>query len=402
LEKAYLKSSIEELVENPVFISWILHGRNHKEWESFLNEHPEFKPTARKAQKIVELLRDRQDNLSEDEILNIWKNIEKFDSQFTYQRNYFSLKHFLRYAAILLFALVIGASGLWFFHKDAHSYRFATDFISGSLSNSHLKLTNGTIVELEKENSKVVMNSDKKIIINNEKVINLSTVSSPDISKLNEVIVPVGKKSHLILEDGTSVWLNAGSKMAFPTKFDGKKREVYLDGEAYFEVAHNQDKPFFVNTENISIKVLGTKFNISAYKTDELAETVLLEGSVAVSEKSVLGYMMEKAILSPNQKASYNRNDRSISVVNVQDVDISIAWIEGMFRFSQQSLHEVLNKLQRYYNVQFIYDHEFSTSDLITGKLDLNVPLEKSMRALADVANLQIEIKDGNVYIKKK
>ena len=402
MEKSYLKSSIEELVENPVFISWILHGRNHKEWESFLNEHPEFKPTARKAQKIVELLKDRQDHLSEDEILNIWKNIEEFDKKFYYRRSYFSLKHLLRYAAILVFALVIGVSGLWFFRQNTHSFQFASDFISGSPSNSHLKLANGTVVELERENSNVVMNTDRQIIINDERVIDLNTVTSPDISKLNEVIIPAGKKSHLILEDGTSVWLNAGSKMAFPTKFDGKKREVFLDGEAYFEVAHDQDKPFFVNTENISVKVLGTKFNISAYKTDELAETVLIEGRVTVSEKSVLGYMMEKAILNPNQKASYNRNNRSISVVNVQDVDISIAWIEGMFRFSQQSLHEVLNKLERYYNVQFIYDSEFSTSDLITGKLDLNVPLEKAMRALADVASLQIEIKDGNVYIKKK
>jgi ferric-dicitrate binding protein FerR (iron transport regulator) len=219
---------------------------------------------------------------------------------------------------------------------------------------------------------------------------------------MNEVVIPFGNKSQLILPDGTKVWLNAGSRMAFPNKFSGKKREVFLEGEAYFEVTHNANLPFFVNTKDISIKVLGTKFNVSAYKTDKVAETVLLEGKVAVKELSSMGFMMKETMLAPNQKASFNKENKTISVQNERDADFAIAWTEGWFKFSQQNLNTVLNKLQRYYNVQFEYDPNFSTADMITGKLDLKESIEQTMVALGDVANIQYRINGDKIQIEKK
>ena len=402
MKKEYLQSSLEEFIENPEFIAWVLRGKNQKEWESFLHLNPEYKATIKKARILVELLRDRYDHLSEEEILGIWKNIDKFDNQYKERRRSFSPNKLLRYAAIMIFLLSVGTIGFWLFNQPKQSYQFVSNNQNQAKSHSYITLSNGKVVELNKETSKVALGADQQIVIDNEKVIDLSKTSENNLSKMNEVVIPFGKKSQLILADGTKVWLNAGSRMAFPTSFHGKTREIFLDGEAYFEITHQNELPFVVNTGDIVVKVLGTRFNLSAYKTDNLTETVLLEGKVVVRELSALGYLKGETILTPNQKASYNRNDRSISVKNEPDVDLSIAWIDGMFKFSQQTLVEVLNKLERYYNVQFLYDKDFPKTDLISGKLDLKDSVERVMLALADVADLQYRINSEKIYIEKK
>lgn len=402
MKKEYLQFTLEELIENRDFVAWILHGLHHKEWETFLSENQEFKSTAKKARKIVELLRDSQDHLSENEILDIWKNIENFDERTRKKNRQIKLHRIMRYAAILVFAMLIGGSAYWMLVQNQKSYTFTSSLDEKSVTQSRLFLADGTTVNLEKKNSKIDLNAEQQVVIDNKQVIDLSKKSDVDNSKMNEVVIPFGKKSQLLLEDGTKVWLNAGSRMAFPTKFSGKKREVFLEGEAYFEVAHNKDFPFQVNTGEIAIKVLGTKFNLSAYKTDKVVETILLEGKVGISERSALGFIKHETILAPNQKASFDKTDKSISVNNEPDVEFAIAWTEGWFKFSHQSLDDVLNKLQRYYNIQFVFDSDFSTADLITGKLDLKDSINQVMTALSDVAKIQYRVNGNQIYIEKK
>lgn len=399
MKKEYLQLSLEELIENREFIAWVLRGKHQKEWDSFLSENPEFKNIANKGKQIVELVRDTNDHISKDDILILWKNIENFDNQVRHSRR-IKLRNFMRYAAFLVVVLSIGAA--WMTYRNPKPYVFSTNSNNIATTQSLLFLSDGTTIDLKNDNSKIALNSNEQITIDNDRIIDLSKTDNPDDTKMNEVVIPYGKKSQLILEDGTKVWLNAGSHMAFPTKFDQKKREVFLEGEAYFEVAHNKSRPFCVNTNEISIKVLGTKFNISAYQSDHLTETVLIEGKVSVSERSALGLFNEETILSPHQKASYNKEKQTISVRDEPDVEFVIAWTEGWFKFSKQSLNEVLNKLQRYYNVQFVYDNEFPTTDLISGKLDLKDSIDQVMNALSDVANLHYRYSGNKIKIDKK
>lgn len=402
VKKEYLHYTPEELIETSEFVAWVLHGKHQSEWEIFQEENPEFKLTIKKAQKIVELLKDRHENLNEDEILQIWKKIESFDNQQRKPIRKLIPAKILRYAAILIFALMIGGTaGYYFIANDQEEYVFSTEVVADSGNQSRIHLSDGTTVDLTTKDSKISMNAGQLVIDNNQ-VIDLSKSGSSDDSKMNEVVIPFGKKSQLILADGTKVWLNAGSRMAFPNKFSGKKREVFLEGEAYFEVAHNAKVPFYVNTNDISIKVLGTKFNISAYKTDKQTEAVLLEGKVAVRDRSAMGLLNRETLLAPNQKASFNRENKTISISNEVDADFAIAWTEGWFKFSQQNLNGVLNKLQRYYNVQFVFDSGFSTADLITGKLDLKESIEQTMLALGDVAGIKYRINGDQVVIEKK
>ncbi len=402
MKKEYLDLSFEELLEDSKFVAWMVRGDHQQEWESFLSEHPEFRYKVKKVRKILNLLHERTDNLSEEELLKIWRNIEGFDDHIKNRSGRIKLFSMIRYAAVLILALFVGSAGLWIVTNHQKSYNYTSSIVPGSATQSRLLLSNGTTVDLEKKDSKIAMNNGKKIVIDNEKIIDLSQTAVPDESKMNEVVIPFGKKSQLILADGTKVWLNAGSRMAFPTKFTSKKREVFLEGEAYFEVTHNQELPFVVNTSELSIKVLGTRFNVSAYDSDRLTETVLLEGKVSVSERSMLGLLKSETILSPNQKASYDHTDRLITVKSEPDVEFAIAWTEGWFKFSQHSLQDVINKLQRFYNVQFVFDTQFSTADLISGKLDLKESVEAVMVALSDVANIQYRVDGNKIYINKK
>lgn len=402
MKKEYLRFSIEELIDERLFVNWVLIGENHTKWELFLTEHPEFRSVTQKARKVIELLRDHKDHISKDDILKIWENIEKFDGEIKNRPRRIKRLSYLRYVAVLVVTLLIGATGFWMFNQNHNSYIFSTNYTSEADSASLLLLPDGTTVDLETKNSKIALNADKQIIINNGKVIDLREKSGSSNSKMNEVVIPYGKKSQLVLEDGTKVWLNAGSKMAFPTKFTGKKREVFLEGEAYFEVTHNENQPFWVNTKEISIKVLGTKFNISAYQTDYLTETVLIEGKVSVSERSSMVFHQAETILHPNQRASYHKTNKTISVRHEPDVEFIIAWTEGWFKFSKQSMNDVLNKLQRYYNIQFVYDAGLPTSDLISGKLDLKDSIEQVMIALSDVANIKFRICNEKIFIENK
>lgn len=402
MKKEYLKFTPEELIDDSEFIAWALRGKNQKVWEIFLADHPEFKTTVLEAQRIADMLQDDQDHINDEDILNIWKNIERFDT-ITRNRKHreIILRGVLRYAAVLAVILAVGGGGFWFSNLNHKTYVYKTNPPSDTGIQSRLILSNGTTINLEKENSKIALNSDEKIVLNNEKVIDLSDIDNPEESKMNEVNIPFGKKSQLLLEDGTKVWLNAGSRMAFPTKFNGKSREIFLEGEAYFEVAHNQNLPFIVNTSNISVKVLGTKFNLSAYKTDILTETVLIEGKVAIKKQSTWGFLSGETILMPNQKASFSSDNQTLTVKNEPDVESAIAWREGLFKFSHQSVNSVLNQLQRYYNVHFEFSREFKTNDVITGKLDLKESIEKVMVVLADVANIQYRIDGNKIYIEE-
>lgn len=377
-----------------------LKGSPKNEILSQLTKDEEAAEEYRKIKNVWALASSTKE-MSEAQVENLYHNFEK---QLAVKQKSFRIfsSSFLKYAAILILFLSIGAASFWSFYRNQKSYVYSTITDSGNNGKSQLHLSNGTLVDLEKDNSKIALSSDQKITIDNEKVIDLNNTSQTEDSKMNEVVVPFGKKSQLTLEDGTKVWLNAGSRMAFPTKFKGNKREVFLEGEGYFEVAHNEKLPFFVNTSKIAIKVLGTKFNISAYESDQLIETVLIEGSVAINERTAFAFMKGESILKPNQKANYDRNNRSIFIEDEPNIDDVISWIEGWCKFNRQSINDVLTKLERYYNVQFEFGSEFPVEDLITGKLYLNDSIEQVMMTMEVVAKLQYRVNGNKIYIEKK
>jgi len=404
MKNKYLKYSLEKLLDDREFISWALYGIHKNEWNSFLSKHPDFFNEAQKAKEIVLLLKDSYDELNEGDILTMWQNIERFDTIQQKKGKTQFLRKIFRYAAVLLAFVTIGATAYWYFACSNQKYVFASGVSILKNGEAKLVLPSGKEVHLKRDNSTIVIKGKEAILINNEQSIDLRNhqqVIEEEV-KMNEVIIPFGKKSLLVLDDGTKVWLCAGSRLAFPTVFTGKKREVYLEGEAYFEVVHIPDQPFLVNTREVTLKVLGTSFYLSAYPSDKEIVTVLVKGSVMLSENSSLGLSRNKVILEPGQKASFNRSDKKINIEQEDIVEFYIAWTEGWFLFSKENLFAVFNKLERYYNVKFIYDKSFSSNDLISGKLDLKDSISDVLVTISGLSKISYKIENKNIYIERK
>lgn len=167
----------------------------------------------------------------------------------------------------------------------------------------------------------------------------------------NTMSTPRGGQYHLVLADGTNVWLNAASSIKYPTAFAGKDRAVEITGEAYFEVAHNASKPFRVTANGQTVEVLGTHFNINAYGDEPVLKTTLFEGRVKVSKSGVT------AILKPGQQAQIKTGgaDQSIHVVNDANLEEALAWKNGYFVFDGEKLESIMRKVSRWYDVDVSY-----------------------------------------------
>jgi len=191
------------------------------------------------------------------------------------------------------------------------------------------------------------------------------------VEKNNVLKIPYGKKLSVTLQDGTVVMLNSGSTLSYPASFSGKdKREVYLQGEAFFEVAKNPERPFFVKTNTIYTQVYGTVFNVSAYAEDGVAEVVLVEGSVGVGEVDV-NTSKTPQMLKPSQKASKLLDVESGFVVEDVDVSSYVSWTKGILTFENEAMSNIIKKLERQYNIQIINQFEELGERRFTGMFDV-------------------------------
>ena len=167
----------------------------------------------------------------------------------------------------------------------------------------------------------------------------------------NTISTPVGGQYQVVLSDDTRVWLNASSSIKFPTAFTKNERQVEIEGEAYFEVAKDKKRPFRVLTNGQKIEVLGTHFNVNAYKDEASIKTTLIEGSVKV----VSGRSND--ILKPGEQSRMSREDYGIRIVNV-DVEEAAAWKNGRFMFDNEDIHSIMRKISRWYGVEVVYEDD--------------------------------------------
>ncbi len=231
------------------------------------------------------------------------------------------------------------------------------------------------------DSSTIAYNASGSTIRVNNKQLDQKSSLEP---QYNTVLVPYGKRAHLSLADGTLVWLNSGSKLIYPTAFNTKSREVFLEGEGIFDVAHNAAKPFFVRASNhYSVRVLGTLFNVSCYATDAKVSTALLRGKVRVAyaKKGFFAGDTLQTDLKPGMIAALDKKRQTIKTT-VQDVEPLFSWRKGYYEFSQEKLPLVLEKLTRYYNVTFVINKEKNQSETYSGAFKLNDDLDKVVKTL--------------------
>lgn len=193
----------------------------------------------------------------------------------------------------------------------------------------------------------------------------------------NTIATPRGGQYQVMLSDGTRVWLNAASSLRYPASFKGDERVVELKGEGYFEVARNAAKPFIVKTNDMSIRVLGTHFNVLAYD-DEINSTTLLEGSIQVLGNNT------STIVKPGQQVQLNKADNSLKTVNDADLDEAVAWKNGYFQFCDANLPAIMRQISRWYDIDVVYRND-GRKHGFNGKIDRNTKLSSIVDALKQV-----------------
>lgn len=310
--------------------------------------------------------------------------------------------NYLKYAAIIV--VIIGSAVFYMnYRNDTSDYdRFMVSKPLMQLKGGDVKLLVDGIekIKIQEENSSIQYNSKGNIMIKSgEKVEELSGKIIPS-SKFNEVVVPYGKRTYITLSEGTRVWLNSGSRMVYPSVFDGDIREVYLEGEAIFEVAHNPEKPFFVEAKDYKVKVLGTVFNLSSYPDDAYASTALESGKVEIyyKGKSIFGESSTK--MTKGTLAVYNRETKTIETQKV-DVKNYMSWREGYLKIENQRLGLILKKLSRYYKIDIVLENKSFKETTFSGYLDLKDEIEDVLEVIRITSNISYEkISDNKIIIK--
>ena len=245
--------------------------------------------------------------------------------------------------------------------------------------NDRMKLSNEASLEYKKNGT---------LQVNKENVTKESSVHSKE--KLNHIIVPKGKRATITFSDGTSMYINSGSHVIYPSDFEKDKREILVEGEVYLEVAKDPKRPFFVKTKDFDVKVLGTTFNVSAYKDDAIASVVLVEGKVEVDNNN------HKTTIRPNEKIAITQGESTVSTVDVNEY---ISWKDYIMLFAEHRAGDVFTRLSRYYGVQIEYEPSIA-SYLVSGKLDLKNGINNSLDILTELLDIKYETTpDGNIRI---
>lgn len=388
----------EKLIENPLFFKWVYHPNQEIDlwWNTYLKMHQDEADQILRFKQSFIALDFPQEKLTDIEKKELAKRIIRgIESIETKTKRSRFLIGFARYAAIAILFFSIGGVFVYLQMGKQNNEWYAEETqIPSQLEGPVLILPEGESIALNKTESSLDYSNPENVLVNNESKL----LSRDKAEKLlsNQVIIPYGNRSKITLSDSTVVWLNAGSRLIFPSEFSGKHREVLLFGEAFFDVTRNEEMPFIVKTSSLEVKVMGTEFNVSAYPEDNTVQTVLKEGSVSIRRNNS-GIFESDIVLKPNQMALFNKNTQNSKVYDV-DASYYTIWVKGLLSFDDQDLSRVIKKIERYYNIQIRYTDPLVGLQKISGKLDLNKDLEEVFEYLAKVSSTEIRKIDNTNY----
>jgi transmembrane sensor len=303
---------------------------------------------------------------------------------------------FLKYAAAVLLAM-LSISYFIYTNTKIDKPQIGAVVATNSQKTDQivLKLANGSEVNLTNDGlSKTITEHGATLYSEKQGELNYKNSSSQpsEPAAYNEVTIPFGKQFKITLADGTKVWLNASSSLRFPVAFHPNKRDVYVTGEAYFEVSKDASRPFTVHTKQSEIVVTGTEFNVASHEDRNEVKTTLVEGSVNVN------FANQSMKLAPGEESTSNILNQPMSKVEA-DVEQTIAWKSGYFVFDQP-LKEVLNILSRWYGVTIILDKKIANST-VAGKFSNKRSLEQILTYIGKLKDFKVIVKSKTIELKK-
>ena len=292
-----------------------------------------------------------------------------------------------KYAAVLVFGLFIATV-------------FVNQFSSEQGTEIILEMSNGT--------KKIIALDVNQSIINGEGVLlgiqregkisyNDNTINGSEELVYNTLYVPYAKRFHLVFSDGSSVHLNAGTTIRFPVKFlKGQPREVFLDGEAFFDIIKDEKQAFIVQANRLRTKVYGTKFNVNSYRNNDLDQIVLQAGSVGVKSNGEQTKTSAEILLKPNEIAILDKTN----LLYKQKVDIKshIAWVKGVFMFKNERFEDIFKKLERHYDVSIQINQPALNDSRYTGTFDIET-IAEVLKTFSQLKGFSYEIDNKKITI---
>lgn len=384
-----LMEDILKYIDNSLFFKWVYEpDENVNEyWNCYLEKHPEEKDFLLGLKRELALFRISGQTFSEEKkrILS-----EKIAGQIMEKQKSSRIrkigKSFFKYAALAILFMGVGAVLMYYFNREKFQITDLALFEMPGiyLDKPTLVLSDGSNINLKKNESSVYYASCGHIVINGDSIIPVTTNTRNVEPVTNQLLVPYGSRAKVVLSDHSVVWVNAGSRLIYPSVFMEKEREVYLFGEAFFQVEKNEAKPFVVRTTDYRIKVLGTQFNVSAYPGDGVSQTVLTEGSIELDVNNG-SWFRRGVVLKPNELFSFDKGDKEIKIQKVQPEEY-VLWKDGILKFENEDFDRVLKKIERFYNIQIRLDNPLDGSIKIDGKLNLKEDKYEVLHYVSKVA----------------
>ncbi|MGL5014560.1 MAG: FecR family protein [Bacteroidales bacterium] len=236
------------------------------------------------------------------------------------------------------------------------------------------------------QEERLISTSKSEETIIEEKTLDSTLDNSDETSQL-KLVVPYGKRAKLTLDDGSKLWVNAGSIVSYPSKFTGKKREILLDGEVYIEVAKDENRPFIIKSRDLDVKVLGTQFNFSSYSSLDEKSVTLISGKVEIKNQS-----SNKVILKPNEHLAINENNQTVTTVDVMDYT---TWKDGYLSIRGLKVASILDKIAHYYNIKIVSQETLDYK--CSGRLKLSTNPQDVLHMISQTAPVRFE-KEGDMY----
>jgi ferric-dicitrate binding protein FerR (iron transport regulator) len=388
MEKKYLDLNATELAQDHDFLRWRLAGdpAAREFWEGFVGRHPEKAEVVAQAARIVGAVRMNHCRLTDAELR-------------TEQRRLIAAvgRRRMRWRAwkVAAAACVIGAVGAggYLLRPRQHDVSTQPRELMGAATAANVRLvtadggsmelTGDAAIESAADGTLWATGSDVRTLV--------AQGAGAEPTAMNKLIVPAGRRSSVTMPDGSTVWVNAGSTLEFPSHFDAESRAIRVEGEVYIEAAHDPARPLSVYTDGFTVRVLGTRFNVSAYSDQRRRTVTLVEGSVDV-------------VLPAGGTTTLRPDDMLVvedHVVRVERVDAERAtsWRNGILDFDGQTLASILGSVSRYYGVEI--ECEGADGISLSGKLLLFNDIETTLDNIAAIAPLTWRVDNGRIVIEK-
>lgn len=391
MNKDYSKYDSIKFSTDNYFLLWRISDNKEsaKFWNSFMEKHPEKHSEIQAAIRIINSIHINDYKFTQEESASVWQLIES------------SVQKPAKRVKKMWIALVVASSIallIWSHHILNEYLLFDTLKTDTSIKPDKnedilLVLGNNSSMSFD-QNAYITYDNAGNVVISNmtgEKVLRKKNIVNDVL--LNKLIVPKGKRSSLVLSDGSKIWINSGSTLEFPSKFEKNKREIDVNGEIYIEVVKDRNKPFIVNTSKFKIEVLGTKFNVSAYNEDKKHEVALVDGSVKIITDQ--GNSVE---IKPNELLTISRNSLMREYVDIYNY---ISWKDGIFKFTSEPLENIMLRLSRYYDISIDCTNDIRDID-ISGKLVLFDDPETVLNNISIIVPVKYKKEGGKIIFSKK